>query len=519
MSDDQRPQQLPPLDAKGNSSSLIRRSAGPIELMAHRSSTTFKRTLFSTAGAFVQGIIRFATSVLVGRIGGPAILGGYTTAFSTAQLLVLFGPTSVGSAASKFIARARGSGRSAEASAIARHLANRTIQCGLTLAAVSAAIWLTVMRAPPVEALALALLVLGLSGYNYTRGLQYGAGAITRATAWDAATALIGIAGVLLALLAGYRGLVILFPLAIAFLLYSAIGWPWHVKATLTYALRREVDGFILLGIIGTLASAGFLSLSVIVVRLTGGASGAGQYAAALAIATPPSMLAASISSVVFPAMSEAWGRGDIAALKRQTNDALTLMTAAMVGLFGALILASGLLIQLIWGPAFDPAKTILPILLLAVMMSSIGVACTNSLTSRSQRGMVTSAASSLVGLALGALSWLALARSYGGVGVAIGYLLGSLAIMVIPIALLWRRDGHQWSALAWRTTGALAIVLSLLAAEYTIQASPWWQLLYSAIFAVAWTAIMLPTVRQTIRNGTSFRQSAASASTAGGSA
>src|SRR3954469_17933400 len=73
------------------------------------------RGVLSTIGIGVQGLLRFTISVIVGRVGGPAVLGVVNSAISGALFLSLLWPASSGAAASKFVARARGAGDDEEA--------------------------------------------------------------------------------------------------------------------------------------------------------------------------------------------------------------------------------------------------------------------------------------------------------------------------------------------------------------------------------------------------------------------
>ena len=131
--------------------------------------------------------------------------------------------------------------------------------------------------------LCVAALVIGYSGYHFARGVQFGAGQVARATAWDVILAVVGIAGVLVALAAGLEGPAILLPLAAAYGVYAAAGWPGGA-GSLAPDLRRGIDGFVGLGVAGTMASAGFLQLSMVAARLAGTPNAAGQYAAALTL-------------------------------------------------------------------------------------------------------------------------------------------------------------------------------------------------------------------------------------------
>lgn len=450
-----------------------------------------RRGVLSTVGVVVQGVTRFITNVLIGRIGGPTVLGSVASAISTAQLFALLWPTTTGSAASKFIAQARGKGAPAEAAAVAAHLAKRTIQSGLALSILSVPVWTLIDHGGLAGAGTVAALIIGYSGYSFTRGLQFGAGQVPRATAWDLATSALGMMGVLALLIVGVRGIMVVLPLAAAYVLFALAGWPWGVHGRPAPALRREIDGFVALGVVGTVASAGFLQLSMIVARLSDGAASAGQYAAALTLATPASLFAMSFSLVLFPSMAEAWGRGDVEGFNRQTDRATRALVMTMTAVFGSMALCSPLIVSVVWGQRYSHAATLLPILLLAVLANTIGVACTNALTSRSHRGMVTSTVASLIGMAVGALSWAVLAPEWGTLGVAIGYLCGTMVIAAIPIVIVWRRDGHRWAGLALRLAAGLTLIVALLIAERTFSTSLWLEPVIALAFVGGWLVLM----------------------------
>lgn len=455
-----------------------------------------RRGFMSSVGVVIQGVVRFITNALIGRLGGPAVLGSVASAISTAQLLALLWPTTSGSAASKFIARARGKEDPAETAAIAAHLARRTIQATFALAGLAIPIWTLVYDDGVVEASIVAALVTGYSGYSFTRGLKFGAGQVPSATRWDVATAALGAAGVVALLGFGVRGLALVLPLAAANILFTVGGWPWGARGQLVSSLRREIDGFVALGVLGTVASSGFLHLSVIVARVGGGAASAGQYAAALVLATPPSLLAVSLSLVLFPSMSEAWGRGDAETLYRQTDLSFRVLIVTMTAIIGSLALCSRLLVATVWGHEYDRTATLLPILLLAVLANTIGVACSNSLTTRSHRGMVASTGASVCGMVVGMIAWALLAPKWGPVGVALGYLAGSTVIAAIPIAIVWRRERHPWKGLALRLAAGLVLLVALLAMERTVDPPVAFGPVIALLFLGSWVSIMRTDVK-----------------------
>lgn len=537
----------------------------PLRLDAPTAGTMRARAVLSTVGIGVQGGLRFFSSVLVGRVGGDAVLGVVNSAISAAMFLTLLGPQSTGNAASKFVARARGAGRYDEAQQVAAHLARRTLLVSLLLAAVAVVSWSAISGEPLSRSwrggLCVAALVVGYSGYSFVRGLQFGAGQVPRATAWDVVSVVVGLAGLIVMLAAGVRSTVLLLPLALAYGVYTAAGWPRAVRAphpasdsprrfsdaesstgpprpfsdagspndparpddfaslnepqghsshtshiepqpsspgslqsavaadsrrssgvsgaveaagtTLSRTLRREIDHFVLFGLVGAVAVTGFLQLSMVVARLVDSDAQAGQYAAALSLATPASLLAGSLSLVLFPAMAESWGRGDVDGFRRQGDQAMRLLVLIMVGVFGALVLVSRPLVRVVFGADFAHAATLLPWLLLAVLSISIGVGAVTSLTTRSQRGVVLSSAASGAGLLVGAVVWAVIAPDHGVRGVAIGYLVGTLVGTAVPIALVWRQDRQRWAGLALRAAIGLAVLLALLWAEHRFGASP----------------------------------------------
>lgn len=472
----------------------------PLPLDAASTGTMRSRTFLSTVGVGVQGSLRFLSSVLVGRIGGPAVLGVVNSAISTAMFLSLLWPTSAGSAASKFVARARGAQRWDEAAAVARHLGGRTFAAALVLAAVGVGAWTTVGGGDLEGGLCVAALVLGYSGYSFVRGLQFGAGQVARATGWDVLSASLGLAGLLIALAAGARGTGLLLPLAAGYAVYTVAGWPRGSHGRPEAALRRELDLFVLLGVTGTIASTGFLQLSMVVARAADTAEQAGQYASALALATPASLLAGSLSLVLFPAMAETWGRGDHVVFRRQTDHAMRLMVLIMVGIFGSLILCSRLLVDVVFGARFAEAQQLLPVLLLAVLATSLGVVSSNSLTTRSQRGMVITSAASLSGLLTGLVLWAVIAPQHGVMGVAVGYLCGTTLITAIPLVVVWRRDNQHWRALMARLGVGLGAALLLLLTQHRLDVDPWLDPAFALVFLACWMLLSWRDVRDLLR-------------------
>jgi O-antigen/teichoic acid export membrane protein len=465
---------------------LIGRMLRPVKLDEPTSTSLARGGVYSTIGLVAQGLLRFATSFLVGHIAGKSVLGVVASAIATSLTLALLWPTTTGSAASKFLARARGQEERELGQATAAHLRMRTLQTGIFLGAVSVPIWVLIDAGSWADALCVAALTITYSGYSFTRGIQFGAGQVPRATMWDVTSVTIGLAGLVVLLLAGVRNTALVLPLVATYGLYTVAGWPFHARGKPERPLRRELDGFVALGAVGTLASTGFLQLSQVAAKLTAGDTDAGQYASAIALATPASLLAASLTLVLLPSMSEAWGRGDVEAFRARTDRATRGLAVMLVAIFGSIMVCSRLIVGVIWGSKFAGAEKLLPVLAAAVLATNLCVASVNALNSRSQRGMMINTVSSLAGMLVGAVLWVVVAPHLGLAGVALGYLCGTVTIASIPIAVVWRKDGHRWGLVYGKVVIGLVVATGLVLVEHETGLS----ILLDPVFMVGFLAV-----------------------------
>lgn len=446
-----------------------------------------RRAGLSMLGMAANGGSRLLTAILIGRLGGPSLLGVTQTANSLSQLLALAWPTSAGSAASRFVAGARGRGDMAGAGAVATYLLRRNVFVSLGLALVGAASWWLLDIGPRVGALVVAALTIAYASYSVARGVQLGAGQVRRAALLDVTSASLGVVGVAVLLLLGVRSVWLLVPIAVSYVLYSLFTRPPLAEGVLVGLERRKVTTFVWLGVLGTIASAGFLQAAVLVARMWGGHAFAGQYAAALALATPLSMLAAAVSLSLFPMLAEAASRGDLAGVRTQTTKATAFLIAIMLSLVGPVALVSGPLVAAVWGDSFGIAGKMLPYLLAAVLLNTVSVPSVNALTSGSNRGMAVSAAASFAGLTTGLVSWLLLVPESLQVGVPLGYLLGVVVISVTPVIVVWRRDEHAWLRMWSRFAAGLTILMIGLAWESVADVSAATSLSLAATFLCLW--------------------------------
>lgn len=323
--------------------------------------------------------------------------------------------------------------------------------------------------------------------YGVAKGLQLGAGLVARSAIIDMTCAATCVVGVAVLLVAGVRGIGLVAPMVVGFALCAALSRVGRSDVKMSSTARREITVFIGLGVIGTLASAGFLQASVVVAKFAGGVALAGQYAAALALTTPISMIAAAISLSLFPMLAEAVARGDEEKVRHQTINATNALVAMMVGIAGPASLLAGPTILFLWGGEFAGAAKIAPLILIAIVCNAISVPSVNSLTSRSNRGMAISAASSVVGFLAGLTIWVFLTPAAPLLGIALGYAGGVLLISATPVIVIWK-SGRYPLVPTWSRFGIGVVAIGLLQATFVASGrATGVALLLSAIYCVAW--------------------------------
>lgn len=470
---------------------------GRLDLDRRERSSTVGRGVRSVASVAVQGSVRFVYSVLIGRLLGSTVLAAVNSAISLALFVSLLWPTATGTASSKFIARAQGEQDHARAARIASHLGGVTIVSSLALAA-GAALFAFLVQFPGdvLAAVLVAALVFAWSCYTFVRSVYFAVGQIGRALAWDILSAVIAI-GLLVGVIVARWNAVLLLPITIGYLCYAVAGWPRRARgAALPGELRSEIRHFTLWTILGTLASTGFLQLTMVIAHGVGTGVQAGMYAAALTLATPASMLARSLSLLLFPAMAKATGRRDLEAVRRQTDLSTRGLVVVMGAIFAAIILLSGPIVRIVYGAKFAGAGEILPILLTASLLVTVNVGSVNALSTTTSSGVRIPALLSVIGFVLGLAAMPLLVPPLGVVGVAWSYLIGTVVIGFGPVVVVWRQERLRWLGLWTRfAAGAVLVVLLALGAD-ALGWGLWADLLAVVVFTAGWALLMLPELR-----------------------
>jgi putative peptidoglycan lipid II flippase len=448
----------------------------------------------SSGGVLVQGVVRFLYSVVIGNTLGRAVLGVVNASIAVALLASLLVPSATAMAATKYVARARGAGDLDEVERVVRHLSRVTLGAVLVLGVVAAALAVPLFRVTVTEAVLTGALAVAYSLYVYVRGFLFGAGQVVRATVWDTVSACAALVGLALVLVAGADAWLLL-PLTVCYGGYAAASWP-RGRGALAPDARREVRGFLWLSLVNSVATGGFLQLTMVAAGYWDRVD-AGSFAAALSLATPASLMSRSLTLVLFPSLAAAHGRGDTEGAHRQTDVATRGLVVLSLASFGPLMLVSPALIDLLYRrPDFESAKTLLPLLLAAVMATNLAAGAINSLLSREHRYSRLVVAASVVGALVGLVWWVWRVPSGGVREVALGFLVGSAVVGFTPVVAVWRIDRHRWAGLSARFLVGVAVVALACWWEARDHLDVVAQVAMAVGFAALWVGLNVPDLR-----------------------
>lgn len=464
------------------------RAAAPA---APPSSSLRSRAALSTYATAVQGLARLLYGILVGHLGSRELLGATNTSLSLSVLSSQLWAAPASAAGTRFVAASATLDDPEGAATVARHLATRTAIISLVVPTVVALTGSLLLGFGAAHTLATVLLAFAYSMYSTVRGIQYGLLNFRHVALWDTVTGAVALLGVGLVLAFDLTALVLL-PLALGYAIFAAVSWPARAAGRVEPGLRRHIDHFVLFGALSGVASGGLLQLSQIAAHHYAGAAEAGDYAAALTLATPASMLSIALSTVLIPPLVAAAGRGDHAAVHAHSDAIVRRLTAIFVGLFGVLVIVSPLAISVVWGEEYVGAAAILPVLLVAVMLTSIALGGATTLQSTRLRGPRVVAFVNVAGLVVSVAAWPFLAPAHGTTGVALGYLMGAGAASLATLGAVWWVERHRWWDLGGRFVVGLALVvtLALLTRDLTGRQGVAAQLGAALAFGAIWIAL-----------------------------
>lgn len=443
------------------------------------------RSAMLSVGLLGQSILRFGTSLAVGRLAGPATLGLVASASALSQLLALLWPSSSATAAAKFLSRAGGHQDPLLLSATITHLRSRAIQSVGALGFLSAIAWQGMYDESGWSAAFVAFLTTSFCLYTFARGVETGLDRNALLATREGVAAAVGLVGVLLIVLMGVRTVLVLLPVALGYFTIACLSWPKGRRVPLSREVQREIDAFTAWATLGTLTSAGMLQLSLLLVRQGGGSVNAGEFAAAVALIAPISLVLAGLTMAFVPI----YARGD--RLPGDLTDRTTRMiSVALLLLCGWGLLLSEDIVRLVWGREFGWTPAVLPYLLTGIFATALAVPSVTSLAGGSTRQMRTATVAGMGGATVGVVVWIAGWSLMDYRIVPLGLTVSAWSVALLCIVVVWRRDHQRWGLLIARVGFAVALLWIL--ADVGLSSSVWLdRLLHLAIFTLCTMAIL----------------------------
>jgi O-antigen/teichoic acid export membrane protein len=384
-------------------------------------------SILSTAGVLAQGLSRFAYTAIVGRMLGADVLSTVNVAFSVSILLSLVWPTAAGNAAAAFLRSGP------EGSRVGRALA-RSVGISFLPLGVAAVVLAVVLGGSAADAAILAALTFAWSGYIFGRGARMGLGQVRAAAGWDLATAIGAIALLFAVIVLGADD---------AVLVPAILGYAVFATAALLAARRArhsapvvapaapQLTPFIAWSSVALIATNGLMQLSMVVAFAFEPREIAGQFAAALSLATPVSMIAQAVTQALIPRFAE-WGHLPYPQRNSHLRRALAAVGAIMLVGCGMVALLMPWVLPLVFGPGFQAAVPMAQWLMLAVFGFSLSVflAAFLAATGRARPAMLLTGGASIVGLACMLAVGVTVSGTAGAiVGTVVGMTLAAVAL------------------------------------------------------------------------------------------
>lgn len=450
-----------------------------------------RNTALSLVAIGLLGASRLLYNVVVGRRFGLRALGDVTLAVNAGMFasLLVSGGWQVTTA--RYVAQALGRGEPGQASTIFRRTLLHNTAGGLVAGGVLAAV---LGRIPGVglgaRDVALAAVILfSYNSYQHLKAASYGFGRVGEYLLLELLSSGALLAGLAAVAVAHARPW-LLVPAAGGYAIFSLLAFARLLPAAgprspIDKALWREIRGFTALAIVGTVASAGFLNLAPVFAGHYASRVEVGRFGAALAIVIPVYFLPRALSLALFPSIAFRHGQQRTDSVRRQLDVSGRTLAILLCAPTAVAAIVARPLLGILFGASYKPGADVLAILLAATYLSVVQIPYVTTLSGTERRWYKVPVIASVIGFAIGIVLWVVLGRAYGSVGIAWGYLIGSVPQAAIPIAFASRSFKVPIASVAVRSSIVWAAVLG---ARVLIGASP--KLSTSLVAAAAVLAI-----------------------------
>lgn len=423
-----------------------------------------RNTALSLGAIGLLGAGRLIYNVVVGRRFGADALGEITLAINAAMFATLLVSGGWQASTARYLSQAIGRGEPAIADGIYRRTLLHNTAGGIVVAALAAA---GLIVAPGVtlrarDAIIAGVIALAYNAYQHLKSAHYGFGMVDSYLRLESIASGAMLAGLAVVAATAARS-ALLVPVAAGYALFAVLSLirlqRGRAPRPVARPLWREIQGFTLLAIIGTVASAGFLNLSPVFAGRYDSPRMLGVFSAALALVIPVYFVPRALSLALFPSIAYRYGEDRHDSVTRQLSDtgrALWIMLLLPVACAGV---AARLILRWLFGDAYEDGALILTIMLGATYLSVVQIPYVTTLSGTDRRYYKVPVLASVAGFGLGVILWATLGPRHGAAGVAWGYLIGSVPQAAIPIAFAARTFGVAIGSVVARAAVVWAVV------------------------------------------------------------
>ncbi|MBN8883428.1 MAG: hypothetical protein J0H73_14075 [Salana multivorans] len=400
-------------------------------------SSLIRDAALSTGGLLIQGLGRFGYTTIVARVFGPDRFGTVNTLLSLAIIASLLWPTALGNVAGSLLAADRANGRptSGTLSGLWRSFWLSLLPIGSGFALIA----MLGLDASLADTAQFLLLTCTWSAYIMVRGIRMGLGQVSAAALWDLIATGASLTIVALVVVTDTPSVALL-PLSVGYAAFAVAGFLSARRQDGRTAEHpgRQATGTVAWNSVALLASNGLIQFTMVFTYASATAMAAGEFAAAIAIATPASMLAQAVSQVLIPRLTQ-WYQMDPAEAVGRTRRTLLAVSALLTVAFAAVALLTPLAIRVVYTSRYDGAVGYVLALLVGVLLFSIATVASTVLlvTGRAHQSAMLMVASAVVGVATMVVTSRTLEAGYAA---ATGLAVGTALSAGMHLVLAWRR-------------------------------------------------------------------------------
>jgi O-antigen/teichoic acid export membrane protein len=417
---------------------------------------------------------RLVHGSLISRTTEPDTYAVVGTCIGITMIVGLFLPAGAASAAAKFIAYHRGRDDDATARAVYRALSRLGLAAAAALGAAAGLAAAAGLDLTAADAAAVAALAASFSLYSVAKAALYGFGRVRAYARLEVAASAVAVAATVAVVVTG--SVAYLAPLVLGYAMLAGGAW-WILRqdpadaiaaVRVGAATRRELAGYVALASIGAVAGAGFLQGMPVLATSYAEPLDVAHVVAAVTLVAPLYFLPRALGMALFPTMAQAWGAGDVQAVRHHLDLFTRALLALLAPVFVAALFVAEDALTAFGGAGYAGGATVLRLLLAGTYLMVVAVAAINALSSGEARRVWTPVGCAVAGCAVGLGATALLGEALGATGVGAAYLAGVAVTAGGPIVAVWRRHRMSWFGPLGR---ALALVAGALATAAALDA------------------------------------------------